>query len=252
MKKIFTILLISSFLTSLSQNNSGIVSYEETTSFNIDMKKLEEQGLAGLANNFPTSNSTKKQLIFAKEVTLYSNKKIDKKDNDSETQIMFMTSDSDNKTYINLQNKEVIEQRDFMGKGFLINGSLEKLNWKITGETKIILNYPCIKALLNDSNKTIEAWFTVEIPLSIGPENYGQLPGMILELTSKETRKTIKAIDFKYTEVNIDSIKIPSEGKKVTKEEYNKIVDKKIKEMQQEYGGSNSGGSGGTIIIQQQ
>ena len=46
----------------------------------------------------------------------------------------------------------------------------------------------------------------------------------------------IKALKVELKEV--DKIEIPNDGKKVTGEEYEKIVDEKMKEMAKEYGGN--------------
>ncbi len=246
MKTLVTIFFISISLVSYSQKKSGIVTYEETTNFQIDMGKLEEQGMAEYASMIPKSISNKKKLYFTEDSLLFSNLKEAKK---SHGTMVKMFSNPDNKTFINLQTNTVIEQKDFMGKMFLIEDTIETLNWKMTGETKIILNYPCIKAVITDSLDSIEAWFTTEIPISIGPEKYGQLPGIILELTSKATRKTITAIDFQYKELESGNIYIPSDGKKVTKKKFKETINNKMKEMKQEYGGKDSGD--GIMIIRQ-
>ncbi len=250
MKTIITLFIISIALVGVSQNTSGVITYEETINFQIDMEKLEEQGMAEFVGMMPTSTSSKKQLYFTKASTLYLNLKKDKKDDHSEEGgMVVMFSNPDNKTYIDNKTNKVIEQQDFMGKMFLIDDTLETLKWKITGETKVVMNYPCIKATMGDSLEMVEAWFTTEIPISIGPEKFGQLPGVILELTSKKTRQTIKAIDFKFREVTTEEMQKPTDGKNVTKKKYDEIVESKMKEMNKEYGNKSGDGSGNVIMI---
>ena len=48
--------------------------------------------------------------------------------------------------YKNLKDGVVLEDKEFMGKQFLISDTLEKLEWKMTGETKQIGKYMCMKA----------------------------------------------------------------------------------------------------------
>lgn len=49
--------------------------------------------------------------------------------------------------YKNLKDGILLEDKNFMGKQFLINDELEKLEWKMTGETKQIGKYMCMKAV---------------------------------------------------------------------------------------------------------
>ncbi|WP_034061377.1 GLPGLI family protein [Lacinutrix jangbogonensis] len=49
--------------------------------------------------------------------------------------------------YKNLKEGVLLEDKDFMGKQFLINDNLEMLEWKMTGETKQIGKYMCMKAV---------------------------------------------------------------------------------------------------------
>ncbi|MDA9774440.1 GLPGLI family protein, partial [Saprospiraceae bacterium] len=78
------------------------------------------------------------------------------------------------------------------------------------------------------------AWFAPAIPCKIGPSHYGQLPGAILMLSVGEDKDVYKA-----TEVILSdevTIKKPKKGKKVTEEEYEKIIEDKMKEMHQSMG----------------
>lgn len=49
--------------------------------------------------------------------------------------------------YKNMKDGVLLEDKDFMGKQFLITDNLEKLEWKMTGETKQIGKYMCMKAV---------------------------------------------------------------------------------------------------------
>lgn len=70
-------------------------------------------------------------------------------------------------------------------------GKYEELKWDITGETKEILGYTCIKALGRTNHNigtelfgnNVVAWFCPDIPYSTGPEGYHGLPGVILSLS---------------------------------------------------------------------
>ncbi len=91
--------------------------------------------------------------------------------------------------------------------------------------------------------ETITAWYTPMIPASHGPDQFGGLPGLILELsTNNTTMLCTKVVLNPKEEITIE---IPEKGKKVTREEYQKIVDEKAKEMAERYGGGNRRQGGG-------
>ncbi|TYB78008.1 GLPGLI family protein [Bizionia gelidisalsuginis] len=48
--------------------------------------------------------------------------------------------------YKNVKDGEFLQDQEFFGKQFLIKDKLEKLEWKMTGETKQIGQYMCMKA----------------------------------------------------------------------------------------------------------
>lgn len=85
-------------------------------------------------------------------------------------------------TYIDLKNMIRYDLTEFSGKTFLVKEKVI-LNWVITDEEKYVKGYLCKKAnLLNENNGTMtQAWFTLEIPLNIGPSYYFGLPGLVLE-----------------------------------------------------------------------
>ncbi len=48
--------------------------------------------------------------------------------------------------YKNIKDKTYTVDKEFMGKEFLVKDSLPKLDWKMSGETKVIGGYTCYKA----------------------------------------------------------------------------------------------------------
>jgi GLPGLI family protein len=243
----YILLYISSFvflLTLSSQSNSGEIIFPEIINTKPDMQKAEEQGWAQWAEMIPESMTFIKKLTFNQNSSMYINVKQaeDVSGNKMMKRMMRRYSNSNNQTYRNSETKTFVEQLDFMGKTFLIKGAPEKIKWKITGDMKIIINYPCIKATYKDSTESLEAWFTTEIQVPIGPEKYGQLPGMILELTSKKNKKTITATSAEFKEIDPTTLLEPIDGKEVTREEYKIIVKKKKKEMKESGGRGGHGG----------
>ncbi|MBC3847435.1 GLPGLI family protein [Winogradskyella echinorum] len=93
--------------------------------------------------------------------------------------------------------------------------------------------------------KTIEvvAWYTPQIPINQGPGDYWGLPGLILEVNADRT--TILCTKIVMNPEEKEDIDKPKKGDEVTQKEYAEIIAKKMKEMQEMYGGRGRGGRGG-------
>lgn len=253
MKKTLLTLSVAVLCTaSVAQNNahkviegktieSGTVFYEQVVKLDI---KLEGDA-ANFAHLLPKERKSKKLLYFNKESALYQNsKEVDEDETmGNESGIMIKRMEPDNKMFTDLKNKKQIEQREFMTRLFLIEHKTGGSKWKLTGNQKTILSYSCQEATKEDDGKKIKAWFCPAIPVSIGPGRYGDLPGLILEVDINDGQNvtTAKSIDPKPVDKKL-LIK-PKKGKKVTDEEFKKIVAEKMKEMGLE------GGEGGHQIM---
>jgi len=236
MKYLLITITLFLYLSAFSQNTFGVIIYQEKVNTKPDMQKAEREGWLQWASSVPESMVFQKKLTFNNKTSMYVNIPLVNNEVEESRAIKWTRrkySNPDNQTYINNEEGIFIEQEDFFGKVFLIEGKPKNIRWKMTSEIKVILNYPCIKATYKDSLEHIEAWFTTEIPVSIGPEKYGQLPGMILELTSKKTKKTLTATNIDFKEISLNDVEKPSKGKKVTREKYRKIVQKKRQEIQE-------------------
>ena len=91
----------------------------------------------------------------------------------------------------------------------------------------------------------VTAWFTPQIPVSNGPGEYAGLPGLILELNVYRTTLLCSKIVMNPKES--EKIEPPTKGKKVTREEYTKIVKEKTEELRENFrgrGGNDRRGGG--------
>lgn len=196
---------------------------------------------------------------------------------------MMMGSFTSGKQYKNVKEHQLLQEQEFFGKQFLIKDSLPKLDWKMGSETKQIGKYMCFKATaikkvdemdfnsmrrrnqnndeeakVKDSTATtnimdeiempkevlVTAWYTPQIPINQGPGEYWGLPGLILEVSSDRTTILCSKIVMNPSEKT--EIKAPTKGKEVTKQEYNKIMKKKMEEMSEMFR-SRRGGGGNRI-----
>jgi GLPGLI family protein len=90
-------------------------------------------------------------------------------------------------------NDSVFKVFNFGDKTRLV-GNKKNIDWKTTTETKTISGYVCYKATLTDIiinskgtfNFPVTAWYCPELPYSYGPLHFGGLPGLIVELQTKD------------------------------------------------------------------
>lgn len=248
MKQIlFIILMLNAFTTFSQQRTSGKIIFKETVKFKIDVGG----GNPELAKMLPPSQSIDKVLYFKDSESLYKNydkpkdTEINHEEGNTKFQMVFKVPEST--TYINTENKDLIQSQDLMGKEFLIMDKPTEYIWKISPEQKKILNFVCQKATLSDTSKTVTAWFTSQIPPSVGPGGYTGLPGMILAIEQDNgDRMTLATAieDFPPSFV----FEKPTKGKKVSKKEFEKIREEKMKEM----GVINGKGTGVKMTIREE
>ncbi|SDL64376.1 GLPGLI family protein [Pedobacter sp. ok626] len=131
---------------------------------------------------------------------------------------------SDN-IYLNEKESTLYINKNFNRNNYLIKEALEKINWKIEQETIEILGYTCQKATGKCKGRQYTAWFTTDIPASLGPWKLHGLPGLILEAYDASQR-----IKFTCTKVVTSgkipasvSLELPSDATATTTSAYNQM-----------------------------
>ena len=228
---------------------SGKITYTEKVKLQIRI----DGDASALGNTLPQEKSTEKVLLFSESATLYMDGKTQDEempdDNDGPVKVRMIIS-GDNKTFTDLSRKVIIDQRDFMNRLFLIEKPLPAQGWKMTGNRKDILGYHCLEAESTDTAgiRTV-AWFTPQISISGGPASYCNLPGMVLEVNVNNGERTITAKSVGRISPADLKIEKPVAGKKMTDDEFRKIVADKMKEMGMEDGGDSGSGAHVKIVI---
>jgi GLPGLI family protein len=186
----------------------------------------------------PKSQSIQKELLFNKNESVFQNLKgevvedLDISSDDGSFQIKFMMDDDvEDILYKDQKSKSVVHQKGIMGKAFVVNEDLEKIKWKITNEKVMYLDYECQKAVLENENEFVVAWFTSQIPFQVGPSSYHGLPGAILMVSIDDGKVEFKANNVEFKDLGKDAIAKPSKGKKVSAEEYETIQKEKEEEI---------------------
>jgi GLPGLI family protein len=236
-----TTLIIAMLLGGMAakaQQSSGSIQYACTTTLgDLHLDNVP----ADIAALLPKDSKSESILYFTADNTLYEQQqKADKHDKDfssadqgSNIRISISTNSDASKTYTDLRGRKVIEQKDFMGKKFLIEENMEPSKWKITGRQKMLLDYPLQEAISVQDKDTIIAWFCTSIPVSSGPMGIAGLPGIVLE-ASIGKGMTVKAEKVDLGADVTAKIEVPKKGKKVTREAFMKIVEEKTEELKQQ------------------
>lgn len=130
----------------------------------------------------------------------------------------------------------VLETQMIGGKVMIVEDSLYSFPWKIKSEIKEVAGYLCMKATLFDSvrNYDIEAWFTTDIPVSVGPEEFMGLPGAILEMVINDGVVKVTATSVKLNkEQQLPALPKKVKGKRYTKALYKSEVAKYVKDSEE-------------------
>ncbi len=228
---IFSFLLLFIGLKVSGQTTQGIITYKHTL-FN------EEN------NNFmpmPPSFEVTTQLHFNIKESFYERNtetEIDIDPNDRRSRwIRNMMTQRIKTFYKNTEEDVFIEAQKMFGKDFLISENLPQRKWKISaGEQKDILGYMCMKAMYKDSTENVVVYFTPQITLPHGPDQYGGLPGLILEVQSADFHILAQSIGD-----TIPKIQKPKDGEKISREALNKLREEKTKERQEMWGDRGRG-----------
>ncbi|MBA82531.1 MULTISPECIES: GLPGLI family protein [unclassified Leeuwenhoekiella] len=270
--KIYSILLVLTalliFPAQAQKFDGGIATYQSKTSFDMDNfggRELSEQMKKQIAERMKSRLEKTFTLSFSKDESIYE------EEAKLETPgagggMRFMGGGfSQGGIYKNIAADIYARQNELMGKTFLVKDTLAKLDWKLEKESKMIGQYAAFKATAvrkieqnpwealrrnrnaqADTTATeapkemiITAWYTPQIPVSQGPDEYWGLPGLILEVSAGPT-----VILCNKIVINPQSgleIEMPEKGDEVSREEYEKIVAEKTKEMSERMGGGRGG-----------
>ncbi|WP_179335659.1 GLPGLI family protein [Winogradskyella costae] len=261
-----------------AQDFQGVATYKTQRKIDIKMDSIkmnnamQKQMMEMMKKQFQKTYT----LTFDKSSSLYQQEaELDKPQVGGGFQMSFGSSGSD-VFYKNVKNKTYVDQKETMGKNFLIKDSISPIEWKLESDTKGIGAYTCFKAtytkqvekrdfsfsgkINKDKNseedeeekepemeeRIITVWYTPEIPVSNGPAKYQGLPGLILEIHDGELTIICSQIVIN-PEAKI-MIEEPTKGKEVNQKEYNDIMEKKTKEMMERYAPSR-GSKDGAIHI---
>lgn len=132
---------------------------------------------------------------------------------------------------IDFQKDSIDSRQFFSNKYYQISQKNINFNWKITNESKKIAGFNCIKAICEYNQREFIAWFTKEIPISDGPWKFNGLPGLIIEISTKDESITYSLTGLKKRDNKNEKFIFPY-SKTMTVDEYR---DQTFKEYQNQF-----------------
>ncbi len=261
---ILALILVNSVF---AQDFQGIATYKSHRKFDIKVGDNKQNS----ATQKQIQEQLKKQfqkeyiLTFSKYESIYKqNEKLDAP-SPSNSGIQIRVTGGSDVMYKNVKENRFTNKTEIYGKLFLIKDSLSSKQWELVNETKNIGTYTCYKAIfkeevtsqtVNDKNeieevtkeRTTTAWYTPQIPVNTGPQNFNGLPGLILEINDGKLTLICSKIILNPKE-KIE-IKEPKKGKVVSQEKFDEIMEKKNKEMMDRV--QSRKGKGENVIIKVQ
>jgi GLPGLI family protein len=239
-KIIFTGLCLLPLLS--HAQSRGIIVYETRSTATISANGVEQKMPSRVAKN---------ELLFASAKSLFRNipsMEEDQKFQNGGSSIGFQVDNRLRMQYHDYDKKERLSNHELGDKEYIQRSSIPDLHWVLVDEIKTILNLPCKKAMgtivRNDfvtrvenstvtvskrtDTLTVFAWYTLNIPLPVGPDKYTGLPGAVLQVENNKGRILFEAVSIKE-EVKQKDIEPPTRGKLLSAEEFEN-ADKEYRE----------------------
>jgi GLPGLI family protein len=221
--KFVHILLFINVLYMQSHSQSGTITYNKKYNWANVASKMPYLSVEEKDRILLTWGSNKDYkgtdfiLAFTKSASVYKQK-------EKEENFGYSWGEDEDVLVRNFDTRTTKDVRELLGKLYIIEGDIPKYKWKILNELKDVAGYVCMKAETIDTvyNKPITAWFTDKIKVLSGPEGFGGLPGVILELNYNNDDINIIATKIELSDVD-PVLPLPKKykGKKSDYQEFN-------------------------------
>jgi GLPGLI family protein len=136
------------------------------------------------------------------------------------------------KVYYDFEKKQKLEQVEYLTRIFLVNSEIDAVPWKLGSDKKKILDYTCMSATMTLDDQDIVAWFSPEIPVSLGPSIFSGLPGLILAV-ERNGETAYVATSVQFVPPAEEALLKPDKGSQVSVEEFAAIQEEKEKEWEE-------------------
>lgn len=227
-------ILIFSFQFLFSQAESGTGIYRIVFPEDSQMPRMGVYK-DDIKNILKKAKSLRFQLVFDQTGSMFSLvKDLQIDENDFGVKMATVIFGADKAYYTNIVEGYFIEEKQIFDKAFSIVKHIDKENWELTPEKKVINGHECYKATgkrtltgksFNKKTLDIVAWYCPEIPLKLGPFEAVGLPGLVVQLDLKGHSIILDHIQW---DKNI-TVENDISGELVSEKEFDSIFKKMVK-----------------------
>jgi GLPGLI family protein len=232
MKKIFLLIaIIYNTLPAFAQFTfQGKIEYERKMNVHRTIDNMDEdnkQWAEKYRSQTPKFHTSYFDLVFSMGKTSYK----PGREVDGNSKLWFATPpDMESRIITDMKTASVKASKQVFEEKFFVQDSMRRLKWKIHDEIRTIANYKCRKAVSKICDSVyVVAFYTEDIPVSGGPELFGGLPGMILELAVPRLYTTWVATKVELITPAETDFAVSEKGKKSNMKELHEVVASSLK-----------------------
>ncbi len=210
---------------------AGKIEYEKKTNVHALLQdgnddESDNSWLERMKSTVPKFSSAFFDLIFDSSRSIYK----PGKEVDNPNKMFGTPPASDNIILTDFNASAVKAIKNVYEQKFFVQDSMRKLKWVEKDELRTIADYKCHKAVSKICDSVyVVAFYTEDIPVSGGPEMFGGLPGMIMELAIPRLHTTWTADKIELISPAEADFKISEKGKKVTEKELSETIQSSLK-----------------------
>jgi GLPGLI family protein len=210
----------------LAQLRQGTLVYERK----IDVhRRMQDEQMKAMVPQFQTAVY---ELLFRDSISVYKVMPKDEapdpfENNNGGNHIVmkFGGPGDDGVLYKNYGDGRLLEEATLEDKRYIIADTLKQQAWKLSDDTATVLGHPCKKATMTTPRGSkVIAWYTGDIPLPIGPDQFSGLPGAVLKADVDDGGVVFTAKEIRATADN-RQLKAPSGGRLISRADYMKKMD---------------------------
>lgn len=236
------ILFMMVFCQVNAQDLAGTITYQQVTRYNFENIRDahgDNQQTQDWIASLPEEGTTVQELSFNSTKALFQEDDSEKDATPPGLQRALMYENSlkpprqlVKQVYYDIARNEKLEQVEYLTRIFLVQSEIRAVPWKLGSEKKKILEYTCMAATVTLKEVELVAWFAPEIPVPLGPSNYGGLPGVILAV-ERNGETAYVATSVNLSPPAEEALVKPENGSLITEIEFLSILEEKEKEWKE-------------------